>query len=218
MNVSPLLPSNIVEQVAELLKRKNTKNEIVDLLNLLPLEERIHILRFLYWNNISDASRIYDVWGAFITRDHPLNTKENRLMLNEISRWWDAFSKSHAMARKDYDELERSLDVLGATSEGREYFRWVALYPVGIEQAQHKWAVWDDERRGAIICLAKYAYNKETELFMARHLDDWCLIQIDVAEILAGMRSRVLAKAASWYVMHNEGIRPVLKKYGFEAE
>jgi hypothetical protein len=217
MNTSPLLPSNIVEQVAELLKIENTKNEIIDLLNALPLEERIHILRFLYWNNICDASRIYDVWGAFIALDHPLNTKENRLMLNEISGWWDAFGKSHAMMEKDYDELERSLDMLGATPEGRDYFRWVALYPVGIEQRHHKWAVWDDERRGAIICLAKYAYSKDMECFLARHLDDWCLIQADVAEILVGMRSRVLAKVASWYLMHNEDLKPVLEKYGFEA-
>lgn len=218
MQVSPLLPNLLVEQVAQLLRSENSEDGVIELLNPLPLEERIHILRFLYWKNQIDASHIYNVWEKFIPRDHPLNTRENRLMLNEIRNWWDAFGESYAMTGKDFDALEYALDMLGATVEGKEYFRWVALYPVGIEKAQSKWAIWDDERRGAIICLAKYAYSWETELFLARHLDDWCVIQTEVAEILAVMKSRMLAKVSSWYIKHDDNLKPILEKYGFEAK
>lgn len=170
MHVSPLLLQGLVEQVYTLLHEDNPKEEIILLLAPFPLEEKVHVLRFLYWHQVGDSQLILDIWRTLIAKDHPFNTAENRLALNEIGQWWNAFRDSYAMRGRSYDELENHLDALGATAEGRAYFRWVALYPVGRDKESKRWPVWDDERRGAIICLAKFAYSRETELFLARHL------------------------------------------------
>lgn len=77
--------------------------------------------------------------------------------------------------------------------------------------------IWDEHRRGAIICLARYAYKRSTELFLARHLDDWNTIQVDVIELLAALKSRVFARLAPWYIQHDPSLQPILEAYGFEA-
>jgi hypothetical protein len=76
--------------------------------------------------------------------------------------------------------------------------------------------IWDEHRRGAIICLARYAYKRSTELFLARHLDDWNTIQRDVIELLAALRSRVFARLAPWYIQHDPSLKPILEAYGFD--
>lgn len=175
------------------------------------IEEKVHILRFIY-NGASDdmVAHIHRIWRSIIPQDHPLNTHEHKKALNAIATWWDAFGCAEGMTPSDYDVLEQLLDTLGATPEGRDYFKWVALTPV-INPGKE--GIWDEHRRGAIICLGKYAYSKETEVFLARHLDDWNTIQIEVVQILAAMKSRLLIKLAPWYMQNDDLLRPILNEY-----
>lgn len=174
MLVSPMLPNAVVELVSSKLKNtKSGEHDIENLLEKVPIEEKVHILRFLYNRSSNDiADSIHGIWRTMIPQDHILNTSENRKALNAIGQWWDTFGYTEGMTVLEYDTLEQSLDAFGATPEGVDYFKWVALYPVDPRRGN----IWDEDRRGAIICLGKYAYNKETEVFLARHLDDWSTI------------------------------------------
>lgn len=153
MHVSPLLLQGLVEQVYTLLHEDNPKEEIILLLAPFPLEEKVHVLRFLYWHQVGDSQLILDIWRTLIAKDHPFNTAENRLALNEIGQWWNAFRDSYAMRGRSYDELENHLDALGATAEGRAYFRWVALYPVGRDKraSDGLFGMMSDEVRSSVL-------------------------------------------------------------------
>lgn len=219
MLVSPLLSLELVKHVLLLAKRGDARDEILDVLSALVLEERIQILRFL--DNHCEgkySSALYEVWQSYISYDHVLNTKEHRRALHEIGQWWDAFGGAEDLTIQQYDELEALLDTLGNTPEGIEYFKWVALNAVGLypRRREEQPPIWDEHRRGAIICLAKYAYSKEMELFLARHLDDWHTIQVEVIAILAALKSRLLPKLASWYIKDDSLLKPHLEEYGFE--
>ncbi len=213
MQISPLLPKDTVKHVCALLtgKGKSRDAHILAALADFPLEEKIHVLRFLYNKLEGDdtIAYLYRIWRSLVPLNHPLNTEEHRSALYEIGQWWDAFGCREGMTLQSYDVLEHQLDRLGMTAEGRTYFTWVALYPVGIEEG----LIWDEHRRGAIVCLGKYAYCKETEFFLARHLDDWSTIQIEAVLILAALKSRLLAKLAPWYLIHDDGLKPLLEEY-----
>jgi hypothetical protein len=212
MLVSPMLSISLVESVLSLLKNdENADYAIEELLRGFPIEKKVHILRFIYQHsteNIVDS--IQKVWRSIIPQDHELNTLENQKALNAIAIWWDAFGCIDGMTPSDYDVLEQSLDTIGITLEGRDYFKWVALSPV-IDPVKN--GMWDENRRGAIVCLYKYAYNQEMEIFLARHLDDWNTIQVDVVQMLAAMKSRLLVKLAPWYIKNDDLLRPILQEY-----
>lgn len=223
MLTPPLLSEPLMKSIADLLKHGKT-DEIIELLKDLPVDAKIHYLRHLYHKSADkDIPCIYAIWQSFIPLDHILNTEQCRNALYEIGQWWHVFNEAEDRIHLEYDTLELVLEELGATAEGRAFFKWVALYPVGIEKwltphapRMAQWLIWDEHRRGAVICLARYAYNRSTELFLARHLDDWNTIQIDVIELLAALRSRVLARLAPWYIRHDTSLRPILEEYGFE--
>ena len=219
MIVSPLLSQPLVERVSLLLQQKGTKEKIIEVLEKLPREEKIHVLRFLYIHSSTEnISCLYEVWGTYIPSTHVLNTKEHCRALHEIGSWWDTYRRAEDLSVKQYDELEAQLDALGNTAEGHEYFRWVALFPVSLYMpGSAQTRIWDEHRRGSIVCLAKYAYSRETERFLARHLDDWNTIGLEVLEILAAMKSRLLPKLAPWYVKHDSLLKPLLKVYEFES-
>lgn len=90
-----------------------------------------------------------------------------------------------------------------------EFFKWVALSPSVPEQNK----IWDEYRRGAVICIGKYCMGKERELFLVRHLDDWNTIQIEVVQMLAAMKSRLLAQVAPWYIEHDDLLKPIIEEY-----
>jgi hypothetical protein len=210
MVIPPLLPESVVKNLFLLLKEKKGDEAILDMLKGFPLEEKIHILRFLS-NKGEDEwiPHIFRVWRSLVPVNHRLNTETNRRALQEIGQWWDAFGVREGMTVQQYDELEQVLDRLGATSDGKDFFRWVALYPVGSEHG----TIWDEDRRGAIVCLGKYAFSPETELFLARHLDDWNTIQVEVVYILAAAKSRLLARMAPWYMKNDDGLQPILEEF-----
>ncbi len=210
MLIPPLLSEDIIENVFLSLKKNKGDEAILSIIKDFPIEEKIHILRFLS-NNVEDQwiPHIFRVWCSLISADHRLNTETNRRALQEIGQWWDAFGVREGMTVQQYDELEQVLDRLGATSDGKDFFRWVALYPVGSEHG----TIWDEDRRGAIVCLGKYAFSPETELFLARHLDDWNTIQVEVVHILAAAKSRLLARVAPWYMKNDDGLQPILEGF-----
>lgn len=210
MHIPPLLAKDTIKEVLPLIAKGAEEDIIVEKLKYFSLEEQIHILRFIYNKaKYEDTSLIYRVWRLLLPLDHSLNTEQNRRALYEIGRWWDAFGIREGMTTHDYDALEQSLDLLGATPDGKDFFKWVALYPVGIEHGN----IWDEDRRGAIVCLGKYAYTKEIELFLARHLDDWNTIQMEVVYILSSKKSRLLGRLASWYLEHDDLLAPILRDF-----
>lgn len=211
MLISPLLQEEIVLGVSFLLERGSGESKIVDLLKDLPIEEAVHVLRFIYNKDLNiDIHLISTIWHTFIPRTHPLNTRENLRALNALGKWWDTFGSDEDISVQQYDAMELLLDTLGSSPEGKDYFKWVALYPVNQENNSN---IWDEHRRGAIVCLGKYAYSKETELFLARHLDDWNTIQVEVVQILAAMKSRLLAKIAPWYLKNDDLLKEILEEY-----
>ncbi len=211
MLTSPLLSAVLLQSLADLIKKGKT-DEVVVLLRDLPLEEKIHYLRYLYHKLADkDIPPVYAVWYSFLPREHVLNTEHQRNALYRAGQWWDAFDEIDGRSGSECDELEQVLEALGTTSVGREFLRWVALSPsVQVQEGK----IGEEHRRGAIISLARYDYNRPTELFLARHLDDWTTIQVDVIEILAALKSRVLARLAPWYSQHDVTLREVLAEYG----
>ncbi|HLG63996.1 MAG TPA: hypothetical protein VKY19_18785 [Ktedonosporobacter sp.] len=213
MLVSPLLSADRVHRLSTLLSTSTSEETILDEFKDFSVEEQIHMLRFLYERaDISRAYKdhLYRVWHFLLPPHHDLDTVENRNLLHEIQHWWDAFELREGMTTQQYDALEASLDALGATAEGKEYFKWVALSPVDLKQEGH---VWDEDRRGAVICLGKYSHDQATELFLARHLDDTTVLQIEVVQILAARKSRLLARLAPWYLEHDIWLKPNLQEY-----
>ncbi|HEU5229118.1 MAG TPA: hypothetical protein VFU49_14980 [Ktedonobacteraceae bacterium] len=211
--MSPLLSAESVHRLSTLLSTATSAETILDEFKNFSLEEKIHMLRFLNERpDISDPyiDHLYRVWHSLLPSHHDLDTVENRNLLHEIQRWWDAFELREGMTTQQYDDMEASLDALGATAEGKAYFKWVALSPVDLEQERH---VWDEDRRGAVICLGKYGHDKATELFLARHLDDTAVLQIEVVQILAAIKSRLLARLSPWYLEHNIRLKPYLLEY-----
>ncbi len=211
MQVSPLLPAQVVRSIAGLLREPDVQ-PVLDHLAPLALEERVHILRFLACRGLDNAAyvRLLNIWSTVLPSTHRLDTPDLRLALWRQSEWWDAFGLGHQMTVKEYDRLEALLDQVGCTAEGVDYFQWVALHPM-YERVN---AVWDEERRGAIISLARYAYIRaegSQERFLARHLDDWINVQTDVIDILVAMKSRLLAHIAPWYLQHDPDLRPFLE-------
>ncbi len=212
MRVSPLLSTENVGRISTMFSNNMSEDIILDELKAFSIEEGVHILRFLHNKpEISETytDRLYRVWRSIVPSHHDLDTPEHRKALYEIQRWWDVFALSEGMTSQRYDELEKVLDTLGATPEGKMYFRWVALSPV---DSTHE-TLWDEDRRGAILCLGKYAYHHETEQFLARHLDDWHMIQVEVIHIFVAMRSRLFAKLAPWYMDNDIWLQPYLKEY-----
>lgn len=213
MLVSPLLSAERVQQLSALLSASTPEETILDEFKECSVEEQIHMLRFL--DERPDISEHYSdhllrVWHHLLPSRHELDSVENRTLLHEIQHWWDAFELREGMTTQQYDAMEAALDALGATAEGKEYFKWVALSPVDLKQQGH---VWDEDRRGALICLGKYSHDQATELFLARHLDDTAVLQIEVVQILAARKSRLLARLAPWYLEHDIWLKPDLLEY-----
>jgi|GEM_PF-4089202 len=220
MLVPPLLSPSLLQSITSLIE-KNQTDGVMALLKNFPLEEKVHYLRYFYHQSPDEhVPCIFTVWQACMPLDHPLNTEQYRHALYTAGMWWDVFKEQDQRRNPAYDTLEGMLEALGATDEGREFFRWVTLYPVGIQKwlnlSPSEMLIWDEHRRGAIICLARYAYKRSTEFFLARHLDDWNTIQIDVIELLAALRSRVLARLAPWYIQHDPSLKPILEAHGFD--
>jgi hypothetical protein len=210
MLIPPLLQSSIVENIAALLKSGDAENEIPSVLKKLSLIESSHTLRFLFNKpEFSDAeiAHLLQIWYTIVPPTHNLDTVENRKALYAIGQWWDTFGQTENFS---YDELECLLDALGASPEGKAYFEWVALSPTTMMQ---KKVIWDEDRRGAIVSLGKYAYCRENEVFLAHYLDDAHIIQIEVIRILAALKSRLLAKLAPWYIQNDDLLRPILQEY-----
>lgn len=213
MLVSPLLSHNLVEQIHMLLKKGRSEKEILSSLEKLSPEEKIHILRWIYNRcelSQSEIEHVLTIWRSLVPGTHPFHSADHKKALYHVGQWWDAFGEKEGMTIKQYDELERLLDGLGYKEQGKEYFKWVALYPViNIDEND----IWDEDRRGAIVCLGKYGCGKNIELFLARHLDDWSTIQIEVVQILAAMKSRLLAKLAPWYIENDTLLKPILEEF-----
>lgn len=210
MFVSPLLPTSLVEQIYSKIKGRADKDDILGMLQDQSLEEKIHILRFLL-NKATDCDvkTLYAVWHTLISQNSEFNTPLYRNALDKIGKWWEAFESVTEKSKKEFDDLERSLDVLATTDEGKKFFEWVALSP-----AEPKYnGIWDEHRRGAIICIGKYYAGKEKEVFLVHHLDDWNTIQIEVVQILAAMKSRILVKVAPWYIEHDDILKPIIGEY-----
>jgi hypothetical protein len=213
MLIPPLLKSDVVSVIAILLKSDKVKDEILDKLKDYSESEKIHILRFLFNKpefSEREIAHLLQVWYAIIPPTHHLDNEENRQALYQIGQWWDTFGLAKGMTSLSYDKLEEVLDELGATPEGRDYFKWLALSPIDMHR---KIIIWDEDRLGALISLGKYAYNRETEEFLARHLDDAHVIQLQVVRILVAMKSRLLVKLAPWYIRNDDLLRPILQEY-----
>lgn len=213
MLVTPLLSHSVISHLDDLFKHQATEKTICNLLYDFSLEEQIHMLRFLY--NKSDISQsyvedLYAVWKSLLPSNNQWNTQKNRDALLEIGQWWDTFGVANGKTVSYYNELEQALDTIGKTSEGVAFFKWVLLSPV--------WAMpvdlLDDHRRGAVVCLGKYASSEpDIDLFLARHLDDQYTIQVEVISVLYARRSRLFGKLAPWYLANDEYLQPILMEY-----
>ena len=195
MNYSPLLPQEKITRLITLLKiPEATDNIILQLNEITSQEEQVHILRFLsFQNDLSDISynTIMNIWRQKISSEHVLDTQNARIALEKQAIWWDLFEEDKS--EEYYNDLEDTLNKLGNTSEGVDYFRWIALHPpyFGMDRVS------DEQRRGAIICIAKYAFFRNdgsSEIFIARHMDDWINIQTDVINILVATKARIFKK------------------------
>lgn len=214
LNVSPLLNPALVDLVADGLRQGMAPDLIVLPLLACPLDERIHVLRFLLHHEISDAAfqaRLLQTWRILLPPTHPVDSPDLRQALWGLSAWWDAFGLGHQMTTADYDYLEATLNAAGSTEAGVSYLEWIALHPVSMRMD----GITDATRRGAIISLGRYGFMRphgSLETCLARHLDDVIDVQTDVIDMLAALRSRLLARLANWYLANDPHLKPLLKK------
>jgi hypothetical protein len=215
MEYSPLIDVEIASFVKEAISGTLAISHIVDRLSALDISVSVQILRFFSYQvevGQREREKIQDVWRKLLQADHPLDNPGLRQALDLQSEWWDAFGVKQSLDLEQYNISENLLEQVGHTIEGIGYFRWIALHPMYVRMDD----VWDEERRGAIISLARYAYSRaegSNELFFARHLDDWSVLQADVIEILVAMKSRLLPKIAPWYMVRDPDIRSILSTY-----
>jgi hypothetical protein len=216
MNISPLLPATLVEHIMSLLASEDDLQRIQLQLDPLPLEERVHVLRFLARRaSLSNQGEQYlvAVWRKLLLESHPLDSPDLRLALVQVCRGWDIWGEP-PLPRTKLDELETLLEQIGRTQEGTSYFEWVALHPHYPRMDN----LFEEERRGALTALARYGFirpNRSSEFFIARHLDDSPNVQDDVLHILEVMKSRVLARLAPWYMRYDEALKPTLIEHQF---
>jgi len=214
VDIPPLLSSQQVDQMLELLQGQLSDQAEEALLVGLPLDERIHILRFLSLQpGVSKEAyaRILSIWRDLLPPSHKADDPELREALWRQSEWWIAPTKDRAETEGRLDYLETLLERVGHTSLGISYFQWVALHPPYTRMDD----VWDEHRRGALTSIARYGYSRSEgscEIFLARHLDDWVNIQTDVIDIFAAMKSRLIVKIGSWYIEHDKNIAPFIQE------
>lgn len=123
MLVSPLLSEQLVKQIAGLFDAHSHTSKIIEALKGHTVEEKIHVLRFLYPHIQQDrVPGMYAVWRSLLLQNHILNTSENRRALSEIGGWWDTFRMTKGMTTQRYDELECLLDTIGPTPLDRITF------------------------------------------------------------------------------------------------
>lgn len=214
LHVSPLLNAALVDLVADGLQQGMAPDLIALPLLACPLDERIHVLRFLLYREIGDAAfhaRLLQTWRSILSPSHPLDSPELREALARLSAWWDAFGLGHQLTTDDYDYLEATLNAAGSSEEGVNYLQWIALHPLLARMDD----IGDATRRGAIISLGRYGFMRpygSLETALARHLDDGFTVQTDVVNILAALRSRLFARLANWYLANDPRLKPLVKK------
>lgn len=214
LTVSPLLSEKLVYAVSEKLNSVRSDKRIQSYLDPLPLDQKIHVLRFLLLRGeLSDAqeARIYALWRKILPAQHVSDSETLREALWQQSKWWNAFGPQVPAEQGHVDALEAFLDKEGHRPESADYFLWVALHPPFVRLH----GIWDEHRRGALTSIARYAYSRPEasyELPIARHLDDWINMQTDALDILAAMKSSVLPRLAPWYKEHDSDLYPFLEE------
>ena len=216
LDVSPLLDQSVISD----LKNRLETHTLVDheqFFSQYSVEESIHMLRFIISRGyVSENARseIDRIWRLLLTPNYPIDTEAYRRALFLLSQGWTPSLRAYNSQEPTMDEHEQLLDTLGQTDVGIDYFKWLAMHPMTLMDG-----VRDDVRRGAIISLAKYAYHRSNgscEMFMARHLDDWIIIQAEIVSILGIFRSRLLERLSVWYLKHDDTLRPILLDYFYD--
>ena len=119
MLVPPLLSPSLSASITSLLEKKQA-DEIMTLLTDLPLEEKVHYLRYFYHQSPDEhVPCIFTVWQACMPLDHLLNPEQSRHAFYTAGMWWDVLEENDQRRNSAYDILEGMLEVLGATDEGR---------------------------------------------------------------------------------------------------
>ncbi len=201
---SPLLERENMFNIVKALKAGD-ESYIYDNIHELEIEKSIHILRFFEYKgflNEKESSIIYNIWRRLLPIVHQYDSEEARHALLVMSQWWPENIFPH-----NPDQANEFLNKLGIDAQGLSYFRWIALHPMTLMDG-----VRDDYRRGAIICLGRYACM-QSENFLARHLDDWINIQIDVVYMLMACHSKLLLDIQTWYKENDVSLRDILSEY-----
>lgn len=218
MNVSPLLPAEVVATVRDLLGSEGDSVRIWELLRPLPVDVSIHILRFLWKEGAGEADQVESlllgIWRQLLADSHPLDSGDVRQALLRLYRGWDIWS-TWPVSSDELAQMDELLDRIGHSPEGVEYFKWIALHP----HYPRLDDIFDEERGGALTCLARYAYSRPSgalDVFLARFLDDAPNVHYEVLVILETMKSRILTTVIPWYMRYDDALRPILVEHQFE--